>query len=107
MAVARAPAVTVMIVTAAIVITPVGLRADRRAGCGANHRAYGCAASATNRGANTGTDTGADKRATDGILSACAGRHRRQRRQSYESEKGLPHDILHNLWICPLTPQRR
>jgi hypothetical protein len=107
MAVAIPPALAVMIVPVAIVITPVGLGANRRARRCADNRANCRASPAADRGANAGTDTGAHKRAANRILRTGAGRHDRNSGQRRESKNDLPHDILQPLWICSSTPQQR
>ena len=59
------PAFAMMIVATAIVVTTVGLGADRRARRCADNRANRRTSSAADRGANAGTDTGAHKRAAN------------------------------------------
>jgi hypothetical protein len=99
-----AVAFAVMIIATAIVVTPVSLRADRGARRCTDNRANRRAASTADCSANAGPDSGADKRAADGILRVGSARHRRERRQSSKSEKGLPHAILQP---CGFALQRR
>jgi hypothetical protein len=83
-----------MVITTAVVVTPVGLRADCSARRRTDNRTNRGAATAADSSSDTGTNSRADKRAADGILRVGSAGHRRERRQSRKSEKGLPHGIL-------------
>jgi hypothetical protein len=83
-----------MVITTAVVVTPVGLCADCSARRRTDDRTNCRAATAADRRTNAGPNSGTDKRATDGILRIGPAWHRRECRQSRKSEKGLPHGIL-------------
>lgn len=91
---ARTPAIAVMIVSAAIVIAAVRLRADRCARDAAYDCARCCATATADRSANHGARASANDRAADSVLRAGSGRHRCESCHSSKGEKGLPHDIL-------------